>query len=169
MKCTSFFLRALLCLSFIGLNSCSTILSGTSDNIIIQSDPSAAKFVIRDVSRGVEIASGSTPATVKLSRKHEYTVTVTVSGYKEKIIPISQEFNSTALCNLAFGGILGFAVDYVSGAIFELNPQQIQVSLDRAGIDSNGDGRLYGVIHALDDAGQLREIRIPLERETASK
>lgn len=161
---TSFVLGAacLAALSF-GATGCATILSGTSDNITIQSTPSSATYSVKTMKYENEVASGATPATINLSRKNEYKVTIKVSGYKEKIVPIYQEFNGWAICNL--GGILGWGIDYLTGAIYKLAPQQINVTLETASID--GNTRLYGLIRRLDDQGQLRELRVPLEKDNS--
>lgn len=153
----------IIVLSSMGFSSCSTILSGTSDNIIIQSTPSTATYSIKTMKYDNEVSSGSTPATVNLSRRYEYKVSIKVAGYKEKIIPIYQEFNGWAICNL--GGLLGWAIDYVTGAIYRLAPQQINVALETSSID--GNTRLYGMIRRLDDNGQLRELRVPLEKDNS--
>lgn len=149
--------------SVLGFSGCATILSGTSDNIIIQSTPASANYVITTLKYDTEVASGSTPATVNLSRKSEYKVTIKLAGYKDKVIPIYQEFNGWTICNICIGGILGVGIDFFTGALFKLAPQQIRVSLETASID--GNHRLYGVIRRLDENGQLRELRVPLEKD----
>lgn len=148
--------------SVLGFSGCATILSGTTDNIIIQSTPASANYVITTLKYDTEVGSGSTPSTVSLSRRNEYKVTIKLAGYKDKVIPIYQEFNGWAICNVCIGGILGLGVDYFTGALFRLAPQQIRVTLETASID--GNNRLYGVIRRLDENGQLRELRVPLEK-----
>lgn len=155
------YVTAIIC----GLSGCATILSGTSDNITIQSTPTAANYIVTTMKYDTEVASGTTPATVNLSRKGEYKVTIKLAGYKEKIIPIYQEFNGWTICNICIGGLLGVGVDYLTGALFKLSPQQIKVTLETASID--GKNRLYGVIRRLDSKGQLRELRVPLEKKSS--
>ena len=163
-KVKGLLVATVIAITCMGVMSCSTILSGTSDTITLQSSPTA-KYVVKNSRTGSEVASGSTPASVRLSRKNEYTVTISVSGYREKMVPISQEFNSTAICNLT--SPLGWLIDFLTGAMYELVPQTINVSLDHASLDTK-DGKLYGVIRGLDADGQLHEIRVALERETHS-
>ncbi len=156
-------LKSLLILFVLGLTfqSCSTILSGTSDNISIKSNPEANITIVNN--KGMEMFTGKTPAEVRLSRKYTYTVKLNIAGFKEKSVFIDQAFNTTAICNLA--GIVGWGVDFLTGAIYSLEPTSINVSLDKAYL--NGKLNKINVkILFPDENNNLREMIIPLESET---
>ncbi|MDP8237445.1 MAG: hypothetical protein P9X24_00010 [Candidatus Hatepunaea meridiana] len=72
----------------------------------------------------------------------------------------SQTFNMWFVGNLICGGILGMIVDYVSGAMWHLEPNMIHVEL----VTAYKDGKMqrYAVLGALDDEGQLRTLAVPL-------
>jgi hypothetical protein len=51
---------------------CATIVGGgSSQPVSVESAPSAARYVIRS-SSGLEVSSGSVPASIRLPRKNEY-------------------------------------------------------------------------------------------------
>lgn len=143
---------------------CATIIKGTNQDISIQSNPSNAKVIVKTIG-GVEVWSGTTPASVKLSRKKEYVVTIQLSGYKDVNVQLDQRFEVWALGNLICGGVLGIVVDAVSGAIWKLEPEQIMVTLSTAFME-DGEEKLYVVFYALDNEGQLRSMAIPMIKNT---
>lgn len=142
---------------------CATIMKGTEQDISIQSNPSNAKVVVKTTG-GVEVWNGVTPATVKLSKKKEYVVTVQLSGYKDATVQITQSFEAWAIGNLICGGVVGIVVDAVDGAIWKLEPDQIMVTLSTALLE-NGEPQLYAVFYTMDNEGQLRSMAIPLIKD----
>lgn len=154
------------CLSFF-IQGCATIVSGTSDNISISSSPATAKFKITNIKYGAEVLSGYTPSVVNLSRKHEYRVSIELPGYRERTVPITQEFNGWFIANLFCGGILGGAIDAVTGAMWSLEPTSISINMDKAYME-NGETRYYAVLHAVDSDGNPRYLRVPMEKKSSS-
>lgn len=138
---------------------CATIISGTKQNVSINSTPASAMVVVKTTG-GVEFFSGATPATCKLPRKNEYIVYINLEGYKEKQIPINKDINMWVIGNLLCGGVLGFVIDAVDGAMWKLEPETIHVTLVTALKD--GVKTKYAVFGALDDNGQLRTLAVPL-------
>lgn len=147
------------------LSGCATIIKGTSQDISIQSNPSNAKVVVK-ATGGVEVFSGMTPATAKLSKKKEYTVTVSLDGYKDGTVMVSQGFEAWTIGNILCGGIIGLIIDAVDGAIWKLEPDQIMVTMATASLE-NGETRLYAVFYAMDSNGELRSTAVPMIKENA--
>jgi len=114
------------------LSGCATIFTGTTDPVTIESTPNAS-FVVRNA-YGAIVAEGTTPTTVELKRKTHYTIEISLDGYKSKTMAISQDFNMISILNL--GSVFGWAVDYLTGAIFKLYPQSVRVTLEVAVLDS---------------------------------
>ncbi|MCX8070885.1 MAG: PEGA domain-containing protein [Candidatus Binatia bacterium] len=105
------------------LSGCATLISGPTQRVQIVSDPpgAVAKIGVREV---------TTPATVELSRKTSYRVTIEKDGYEPAQREISRRTNNQVYWNLLAGGmVLGMLVDLSSGAFYELDPPVIQVSL----------------------------------------
>jgi hypothetical protein len=168
---------------------CATIFKGTSQNVTVSSSPSGASVVIRSTA-GFDVFEGMTPASVRLAKKYEYRVTVSAPGYEDVHVPITHAFEGWFIGNLICGGIIGFVIDAVDGAMWNLEPGMVSVSLHSAGgrmttLDADpsapnadapvaditvptGDARVYAVFHARDAAGQLRSLAIPMVRKVAT-
>ncbi len=104
--------------------------------------------------------SGESPAVVKLPRKHSYTVTVQAGGYASQTLLISKQFNAWFIGNIIFGGIPGGVVDAITGAMWNLEPTLLTVSLERA--SAQGEQQLEVVFTSLDEKTRGQELRIPL-------
>lgn len=149
----------------IALSGCATIIKGTNQDISIQSNPSKASVTIK-TSGGIEVFSGTTPASAKLSKKKEYVVTVKMDGYKESTVMVNQSFEAWTIGNILCGGVIGLIIDAVDGAMWKLEPDQIMVTMATASLE-NGETRLYAVYYAMDSEGQLRSMSVPMIKEAA--
>jgi hypothetical protein len=98
----------------------------------------------------------------RLSRKEDYNVQITLEGYKQQVMPIHKEFSALFLCNLIIGGLLGMIIDAVDGAMYDLSPTTIWVSLARADSDK-GQTLLCSVIRIKDRNGE-RTVINPLDK-----
>jgi hypothetical protein len=142
---------------------CATIFKGSDATINITSTPTAAKVAISSTG-GMRMFDGVTPAVVKLPKKNEYIVTISLSGYKDATVNILKDgIEGWFWGNLLCGGVIGIVVDLVTGAMNKLEPEQISVSLALAH-NMKGEQVIYAVLYALDNEGQLRSLAVPLER-----
>lgn len=138
--------------------SCSSIVSGTKQKVSVTTNPNAA--VVITSSSGVEFYNGSAPVEIKLPRKNEYSVKIQLEGFQEENVLITKSFNTWYIGNLCFGGIIGFVVDAVNGAMWNLEPEVISIDLKTA---SNGKTEeTFAVFRAIDDNGELRTLVIPM-------
>lgn len=106
-----------------GLTGCATIISGTKDGINVTSTPPGAKVLVDGRQEF------TTPARLKLSRKHEHTLLVSMPGYHTEEVSLSQGVNGWVFGNLVIGGIIGIVVDLMSGATGDISPDNVQVDL----------------------------------------
>ena len=96
-------------------------MSGRHEEVAIDTSPSHAHVVFHD-HRGQEVASVNTPGKVTLKRKERvifparYTATIEAPGYHAATIPIGSTINPWILGNVVVGGIVGLAVDSITGA-----------------------------------------------------
>jgi hypothetical protein len=103
---------------------CASIMSGRHADVAINSNPSNAHVVIRD-QRGQEVAAVNTPGKVALKRNERfifparYTATIEAPGYHTATIPIRSTINPWILGNVVVGGLVGLAVDNVTGAAWK--------------------------------------------------
>ncbi len=141
----------LLVLAAVLLTGCAYILSTDSQDISISSSPAGAQVMIKTTG-GIEVFTGTTPAQAHLKRKNEYIVYVTLDGHTPKQIHLEHSINPKTFWNLLIGGIPGWIIDGVSGAIWKLEPETITITLQTVSID--GEERDLLVFSWLDAQGE---------------
>jgi hypothetical protein len=105
------------------LLSCGTIIHGATQDIGIGSSPSNASVTID------HITHGQTPMTAKLDRDKDHTVTIKLAGYEPYSATITKSVTGWVWGNILFGGLIGLAVDAISGGLYVLSPEQVQATL----------------------------------------
>lgn len=103
------------------LSGCATVLSGTTQSVTFESDPSGAEVRIDDRLIGV------TPTNVTLQKGKTRTVSFSKEGYKTVEREIAQSFNGLAIVSTIFWD-LG-TTDAISGAMWYYNPDSFYVQL----------------------------------------
>lgn len=116
-----------LLLTVLLTSGCASITRGTKDAFAIESSPPGASATL---SNGL---SCTTPCAMELPRKHAFTVTFAMEGYKPvtaNVIPRQAGAGSAGMAgNVLFGGLIGAAVDAGSGAMKDLYPNPLVVTL----------------------------------------
>lgn len=134
---------------------CASITRGTSDALVVNSTPSQAEVKIyrtngsftekeiknnqiensEDPSAGPIV--GKTPASFKLARKGEYKVTISKQGYETAEVIVTNKISGAGGAGMAgnvlFGGIIGAGVDASTGAMKDLTPNPIEITLTKIG------------------------------------
>jgi len=108
-------------------SSCATIIHGTKQKIGITSSPTGATVIIDNDSVGV------TPMFYKLKRKEDYIVTIKSPGYQKAQLVITSSVSGWVWGNIIFGGLIGLAIDAISGGLYELSPAQLNAELQKEG------------------------------------
>jgi hypothetical protein len=111
------------------LPGCATILTGTTDEVAFDSVPRSARLTVKTQHSGTPVYHGQTPALVELKRKHVYRAELELPGYEPISVLIDQVFNGWALLNILCGGIIGGAIDIVTGAFWWLDTDHISVRM----------------------------------------
>lgn len=115
--------RFLISLPLFLLTSCATIMHGTTQNMGISSNPSAANvWVDRQF-------VGQTPLTVQLKRNENHFIHIELEGFQPYEIICTRQLSGWVFGNVIFGGVIGLCVDAVSGGIYRLTPEQINAEL----------------------------------------
>jgi hypothetical protein len=123
----------------VGLSACATIVTGTSQNITVESEPAGATCKLTRASATVG-AIAETPAMVRLDRsKDNVEVTCDKEGHQQASEILSASFTGTTIGNVLLGGLIGVAVDAASGAnnrypeyvLVVLNPTQFSTAAAR--------------------------------------
>ncbi|ADI37561.1 PEGA domain-containing protein [Waddlia chondrophila] len=140
------------------LTGCATMMHGTTQKIGISSNPSCA---------GVWIDNhfvGDTPLCVDLKRRCDHVIRIELEGYYPYEIQCSRTLSGWVFGNLAFGGVLGFCVDIVSGGIYCLTPDQVNACLkeDNMMYSRNENSSYIGIVMQPDPSwnkvGQLKKM-----------
>ncbi len=105
------------------LSSCATIMSGSKQNVKFESNPSAATIYID------EVEVGKTPLEMLLARKNSHDVQIKLEGYKTYETKLTKKFNGWYIGNLLIGGIVGLIIDPITGAMYNLSPNQINAQM----------------------------------------
>jgi hypothetical protein len=116
----SFLCRSAILLVLV--TGCATMIRGTRQQIPIRSTPAGAT-----VSTGTQ--SLVTPGTLTLERDQLHEVTITKAGYVTAHRCIAPRQDGVIWGNLAFGGVVGILVDQGDGAVYALDPEEMDVTL----------------------------------------
>jgi hypothetical protein len=124
-----------LALTFL-MSSCATIVSGSKQNV---------KFEI------------------KLARKSEHSVMLKLEGYQTYQTKLTKKFNAWFLGNILIGGLIGIIIDPITGAIYNLSPEEINAQMNKGiAFKSNGKDVYIAVALNIDSSwkkvGQLEKV-----------
>jgi hypothetical protein len=115
---------------------CATIMHGTSQDIGFSSTPTNASIIVDNK------PLGNTPTIAKLSRKDNHIVRMELDGYQPFEATLTRGVSGWVWGNIIFGGLIGLAVDGITGGLYKLTPEQIagQMAEQRAGATVTQDG-----------------------------
>ena len=105
------------------MTGCATIFTGVSDDIYFKSDPKGADIYIDG------LKAGGTPGTIRIKRQTfgYREVTIKLDGYESRTFILRKSFNGISLLNL--GGIVGWAIDIITGSVNRYRPTMYNVDL----------------------------------------
>ena len=111
-----YFMKKLAFISAILLSSCSSIVSGTSQTLTINTNPEGANCKLYREGRVIGEIS-STPGSVLVQKtKHDITVECTKKGYQKATYYNKSDVEGATFGNIVLGGGIGWAIDSASGA-----------------------------------------------------
>ncbi len=134
-------------ISLLLTGGCASITRGTMDSLVIESDPSGAAVEIRRKDRQFTKAEvgqnrvdesgvivGTTPSSFRLKREGSYNVVVSKDGYETVESSVSHSVaggGSAGMAgNILLGGVIGAVVDSNTGAMHNLTPNPLHVTLE---------------------------------------
>jgi uncharacterized protein YceK len=149
-----------LIVSALALSACASIMHGTSQDVGISSTPTSASVTVDNATQG------TTPFVAKLSRKDNHIIHIAADGYAPADLTLTHSTSGWVWGNLLFGGIIGLAVDAISGGLYKLTPEQLNTTLAKqsASVAPTKDG-FYVVLVPAAEQGWLKVGQ--LERVTA--
>lgn len=107
------------------VSGCATIVHGSRQGVGISSSPVGASVTIDNQ------AMGKTPIVAELKRKHNHIVKIEMTGYEPFETTITHKVSGWVWGNIAFGGLIGLAVDAITGGLYNLTPEQISAALSK--------------------------------------
>jgi hypothetical protein len=112
----------------LSLPACATVTRGTSQTFTVESTPPGAR-----VSTSNGFACDATPCTFRMPRKDAFRATVSMDGYVTQEHNITSEYAGGGAAgfagNVLIGGVIGMAVDGSSGAMKDLTPNPLVITL----------------------------------------
>ena len=125
----------------LSLAGCATVMHGTQQDVGFGSVPTNARITI-DNQR-----SATTPTVMKLSRKDNHIVRIELDGYLPYEATLTRGVSGWVWGNLVIGGLVGLAVDAISGGLYKLTPDQMTATLGRpAGLLDDGTLQVHVVL-----------------------
>lgn len=112
-----------IALALFSLTSCATIKNGKYQQVAFNSDPPGANIWVNNQ------LMGTTPSYVCLNRATAYMVRIDLNGYKPYQAQLVPTVSGWVFGNIVFGGVIGVAVDAVTGSMYKLTPGQLNVCL----------------------------------------
>ena len=109
------------------LTACATIINGTSQSISISSQPTGAQVFVDGVPMGV------TPVAPDLKRKDKHLIRIEMEGYEPFELQLNRGVSGWIAGNIIFGGLIGLAVDAMTGAMYKLSPDEVIAVLQNGG------------------------------------
>lgn len=127
-------------LSILALTACASIIHGTHQDVGITSAPTGASVTIDN------LRSGNTPVFAKLTRKDNHVLRVELPGYQPLDMTLTRSVSGWVWGNVAIGGLIGLAVDAISGGMYKLSPEQLSATLSASATHAsvtNAAGGIY--------------------------
>ena len=124
------------------VTGCATIIHGTRQDVGISSTPTGASVTIDN------LQSGTTPVFSKLRRKENHVVRISLPGYQPIDLTLTSSVSGWVWGNVAIGGLIGLAVDAISGGMYKLSPEELSAALGASSAGTatkNGDG-IYVIV-----------------------
>ena len=116
-----------LAAAVVTLSACATITRGTKEKFSIITTPTAAAVAL---STGEKCTS---PCALKLKRKTTFTVTASKPGFKTATAAVKSKVKGGGIAggagNIIFGGVIGAVVDGSNGAMRDLTPNPLYMTL----------------------------------------
>jgi hypothetical protein len=139
---------AVSALALLTLSACATIMHGGAQDVGLASSPTAAKVTVDNV------PLGSTPLVTKLSRKDNHIVKFDIDGYAPFEATMTRGVSGWVWGNIVFGGLVGLAVDAISGGLYKISPEQVQATMAKQGASVTRDGMYVLVVMQPDPTWQ---------------
>ena len=128
--------------------ACATIMHGTNQEVGLSSTPTNARVIVDNK------PMGNTPVVAKLARKDNHIVRFELDGYQPFEATLTRRTSGWVWGNIVFGGLIGLAVDAMSGGLYKLTPEQIAGGMATQTASATSDGLYVAVVLRADPTWQ---------------
>jgi hypothetical protein len=91
------------------LVSCASIITGSSDDVTVNSSPQGALFTTNTAH------SGTTPTKITIPDDVELQVHYSLAGYQDADASLDARMSAWLFGNILIGGLIGIAIDLITG------------------------------------------------------
>lgn len=110
-------------------SGCATITRGSTDTLVVESDPPGAEVRLSNGMRG------KTPTSFVVPRRGGFVAYIEKPGFEPVEVMVNSRVAGSGAAgmagNVVFGGIIGVAVDSGTGAMYDVTPNPIRVNLEK--------------------------------------
>ncbi|MBY0488263.1 MAG: hypothetical protein K2R93_00355 [Gemmatimonadaceae bacterium] len=145
-------------------SGCAAIVHGSSQTLPINTSPNQVHIAVKN-GAGVEIASGTAPMNLPLTRKNEYSIELSIAGYEPQKLQLTRGLSGWFWWNFVLGGPVGMIIDYAAGAMWKLQPSSLDIRMRKS---EAKDANELLVTFMSSNGSRLREAVLPLVKSSAS-
>ena len=98
------------------LGACSSIIEGTTQEIVVNTTPQGADCALRRENRVIGRVNPTPGAEVVEKTKHDMTIKCNKDGFHESVYYNDSDIAGATAGNIILGGGIGWAIDSASGA-----------------------------------------------------
>lgn len=110
--------------------NCATVVNKRHQKIPVNSSPSGARVSLQDCGASRLDANAVTPTVVSIKRNVKgCRLVLSKDGYDDAVLQFTRHVSGWVWGNVAIGGILGWAIDAMTGAMYGQNPDNLQITL----------------------------------------
>ena len=118
------------------VSGCASVARGTKEKFTITSMPEGAKAELVGFDTKMEC---TTPCKLKVKRKSQFTVKFTKDGYEPTEVAVRGKLKGGGgsvgvLGNVLLGGVIGAVVDGSNGAMMDLTPNPVAVTMKQVAL-----------------------------------
>jgi hypothetical protein len=121
---------AALAVGCVSLCACGTVTRGSNTAWEVNTTPPGATVKTTN-----NMQCDSTPCSLKMSRKAHFTATIAKPGYKTVEVVVTTKVatagGAAMAGNVLLGGLIGAGVDVATGAMNDLTPNPVTLTLER--------------------------------------
>ncbi|MDP1995105.1 MAG: PEGA domain-containing protein [Ignavibacteria bacterium] len=124
------YLLITITIGLLSLTGCSTIINTTTQEVELKSNPPNAKITVD----GKKF--GTSPQVVNIDRSGDHVIKFELDGYEPYETQLTRKMSVWFWGNALNGFIPGMTIDYFTGSMYNLLPEQVVTELTPAKVEA---------------------------------